>query len=45
VHGSYKSCLITAGNSCNSQTAVKSTMFPHRNIHLDVSRWENPQSD
>jgi hypothetical protein len=27
---------------------VKSTMFPtlqHRYIYLDVSRWENPQSD
>jgi hypothetical protein len=29
---------------------VKSTMFPHRNIHkctyiLDTSRWEHPQSD
>jgi hypothetical protein len=34
-------------NFATSKTLrVKSTMFPHCNIqHLDVSRWEIPQSD
>jgi hypothetical protein len=37
--------LVSFATSKNLR--VKSTMFPHRSIHkyLDISIWENPQSD
>jgi hypothetical protein len=40
--------VILVSFTATKNFSVKSTMFPHRNIlkyYLDVSRWENPQSD